>query len=198
MGRGETRWQQRAKAIWLKQGDRNTTFFHAIANERRQKKEIKRLKDGSAIDEILSTVEPRVTDTMNESFLQPFSADEVIKSLNQMHPYKLSGPDEVFSSKISQAERTRPLKGVAVSRGASRVSHLLFADDTLIFCQATKEALECVHQLLDCFERASRLKINHQNQPLFLVTCGIPTNSQRVLRQTVNKHPKYLEVRLEK
>ncbi|KAK4409405.1 hypothetical protein Sango_0013500 [Sesamum angolense] len=36
----ETMWKQRAKALWLAEGDRSTSFFHARANERRLWKEI--------------------------------------------------------------------------------------------------------------------------------------------------------------
>ncbi|KAL0361473.1 UNVERIFIED_CONTAM: hypothetical protein Sradi_3831800 [Sesamum radiatum] len=42
--REETLSKQRGKALWLKEGDRNTSLFHARAIKRCQRKEIKRLK----------------------------------------------------------------------------------------------------------------------------------------------------------
>lgn len=43
------RWKQRAKQTWLKDGDRNTKFFHRSANQRRKINEIKGIlrRDGS-------------------------------------------------------------------------------------------------------------------------------------------------------
>ncbi|KAL0407809.1 UNVERIFIED_CONTAM: hypothetical protein Sradi_1715300 [Sesamum radiatum] len=41
----EIMWKQRAKALWLAAGDRNTGFFHAKATERRHQNEIKRIND---------------------------------------------------------------------------------------------------------------------------------------------------------
>ena len=38
---------------------------------------------------------------------------------------------------LKKEENEGHIKGVAVSRGASRVSHLLFADDNIIFCRVS-------------------------------------------------------------
>ncbi|KAK4400406.1 Wall-associated receptor kinase-like 22 [Sesamum angolense] len=44
---------------------------------------------------------------------------------------------EAFSNLIRRAESEGHIQGTVVSRLAPRVAHLLFVDDTLIFCQAT-------------------------------------------------------------
>ena len=50
---------------------------------------------------------------------------------------------------------------IAVGRGEDLViSHLLYADDTLIFCQANMEQLKHLSWILMWFEVLSGLKIN--------------------------------------
>jgi macrodomain Ter protein organizer (MatP/YcbG family) len=48
----ETYWKQRSHVNWLREGDRNTSFFHACATQRK-KNRIKRLQaeDGQWIEE---------------------------------------------------------------------------------------------------------------------------------------------------
>ncbi|KAL9235614.1 hypothetical protein vseg_010359 [Gypsophila vaccaria] len=117
----EMYWKQRARIDYLTEGDRNTKFFHLKASGRRRRNRITKLEgpDGHltteeeelediAVDffkelftsthpcnfeEVLSSIEPKVTDEINNRLLRPFSTDEVKIALDQMHPNKAPGPD---------------------------------------------------------------------------------------------------------
>ncbi|KAL0423575.1 UNVERIFIED_CONTAM: hypothetical protein Sradi_0892300 [Sesamum radiatum] len=151
----ETMWKQRPKALWLAEGDRSTSFFHARANETRLQKEIWKIKDvqglelnEEAMERVLTSMERRVTEAMNDDLTRPFTLDEITQALHQMHTLKSPGLDEAFNKMISRAKVEGYVEGVAVFRRDPRISHLLFVDDTLIFYQATSQALQGVKQIL--------------------------------------------------
>ncbi|KAK4399546.1 putative mitochondrial protein [Sesamum angolense] len=77
-----------------------------------------------------------------------------------LSPYLFLLCTEAFSALLQREERGGRLQGVAVCRRAPRVSHLLFADDTLIFCQAKVDAALCILEVLDNFGRAAGQEIN--------------------------------------
>ena len=114
-------WGQRAKVQWLKDGDRNTRFFHSKASQRRRKNYIKGLYDNEGqwctnpsrmeeivlefyqalftsqnpenFDEILAQIPRVVTDDMNNDLMAEFQKEEVETALKQMAPLKSPGPD---------------------------------------------------------------------------------------------------------
>ena len=70
---------------------------------------------------------------------------------------------EVFSKMMKRAEGAGLLRGFrAAGRqgGGVGVSHLLFADDTILFCDANEEQILHVWMLLLCFQAVTGLKVN--------------------------------------
>ncbi|KAL0404160.1 UNVERIFIED_CONTAM: putative ribonuclease H protein [Sesamum radiatum] len=81
-------------------------------------------------------------------------------------PYLFILCAEALSCLLQACEVDGRISGVAVARSAPKVSHLLFVDDTLIFCQATKEALSCVRAVVDMYRKALGQQVNLQKSSI--------------------------------
>jgi hypothetical protein len=119
--REEIMARQRSRVAWLREGDRNTAFFHARASARKKTNRIDILvrEDGSkcedqqgikgmvhsfyedlftsdpflSMDEVLEAIPVKVDDSMNESLCEQYSNEEIKEALFQMGPTKAPGPD---------------------------------------------------------------------------------------------------------
>ena len=58
-------------------------------------------------------------------------------------------------------------RGIAVCRRAPLVSHLLFVDDCIVFCNASKEERLRLTKILEVYEKESRQKLNREKTSLF-------------------------------
>ncbi|XP_010501979.1 PREDICTED: uncharacterized protein LOC104779321 [Camelina sativa] len=79
-----------------------------------------------------------------------------------LSPYLFILCTEVLIANFRKAERSKLIIGIKVSIACPAVSHLLFADDSLFFCRATKEQCEIVLGILRQYERVSGQQINFQ------------------------------------
>ena len=56
---------------------------------------------------------------------------------------------------------------MAVCRSAPRISHLLFANDSLLFCQASQEEVQCVTDILQLYADSSGQCINFEKSSIY-------------------------------
>ena len=75
---------------------------------------------------------------------------------------------EGLFSLIRKAMQAQSLHGVLSCTNGVCISHLLFADDIFIFCQATTEEYQRLTNLLWWYEMASGQAINRQKNIYFL------------------------------
>ncbi|KAH7834427.1 hypothetical protein Vadar_015903 [Vaccinium darrowii] len=94
------------------------------------------------LEEVLREVKPRVSMDMNDRLLKPVCMEEVRVAVFQMEPSASPGPDgmtagEGLSALLRKGEEDKSFKGVKICRNSPSVSHLFFADDTLLFVEAS-------------------------------------------------------------
>jgi hypothetical protein len=80
---------------------------------------------------------------------------------------------QVFSTMLQSTERRREIISVLIAKGRVRISHLFYADNSLLFCRANNTECTCLQEMLDKYEKASRKKLKERERerklPYFLV-----------------------------
>lgn len=85
---------------------------------------------------------------------------------------------EALSLVLKNATRLGMFTGASISNDRDRISHIQFADDTVIFCEPSEEQILSIRRILRGFQIAARLKVNFNKSRLFRVGIDAATTER--------------------
>lgn len=111
-------------------------------------------------------------------------------------PYLFLMCVEGLTSMLRKDERDGLIIGISVCRGASRISHLMFADNCIIFCGASVMEGNKVLKVLVDYENESGQKLNKEKTSLFF-SKNTGRDIQEEIKnmfaaQIIHRHERYL------
>lgn len=133
---------------------------------------------------------------INDEPKRTISPSRCIRQGDPISPYLFLLCAEGLSAMFRREEREGRIWGISVCRMAPWISHLMFADDCIIFCNATGEEGARVLKILGDYEKNSGQKLNKDKTSLFF-----NKNTRSEMReaikgmfgaQIIQQHEKYL------
>lgn len=96
-----------------------------------------------------------------------FKPTRGLRQGDPLSPYLFLLCTEGFHGLLKAATASGDIHGVSISRYGPKLSHLFFADDSLLFCKANVQECQKVLDILSLYERASGQSINKAKTTLF-------------------------------
>lgn len=87
---------------------------------------------------------------------------------------------EVLSHLVFQAESNRSITAIPFGRGSHNINHLLFTDDSLLFCQANSLKWSRLIHLLEKYEATSGQLLNKDKTSIYF-----SANTHREVRKNI-------------
>ncbi|XP_072063929.1 uncharacterized protein [Arachis hypogaea] len=108
---------------------------------------------------------------INGSPSKPFKMERELRQGDPLSPFLFVLVIDVLHRMVGEAVRNGRISPLLVGRDNIELSHLQFADDTMLFCPQDTETVLNYKRLLRCFELMSGLSINYDKSSLISVNC---------------------------
>jgi hypothetical protein len=103
-----------------------------------------------------------------------------IRHGDPISPYLFLLCAEALSAMITRANGDGRLMGVPTSKRGPEISHLFFADDSLLFCRATLMQWNHLSFILQLYEEASGQKMNANKTAIFFSRNTTVTDKEQI------------------
>lgn len=104
---------------------------------------------------------------INGSIREKFRPSKGLRQGDPLSPFLFLLCGEGLSSLLRLAMQEGSLKGVKVSRSGPAISHLLFADDCILFGEATIRGAHLFKDILSKYRACSSQKVNFEKSMVF-------------------------------
>lgn len=119
----------------------------------------------SLIMQCVCSVEYKVVHNKKE--MGPIFPSRGIRQGDPLSPYLFILCAEGLSALLRRYEIQKRIHGIKICRNAPVVTHMLFADDSYIYCKANADEAANVMNLLNVFENATGQKVNFTKSDIF-------------------------------
>ncbi|MCH79708.1 ribonuclease H protein, partial [Trifolium medium] len=89
-----------------------------------------------------------------------FQPQRGLRQGDPLSPYLFIICADVLSGLITRAQNNHSIHGVKIALGAPEISHLLFADDSLMFCRASTDEVSILSNIIHTYQGASGQPVN--------------------------------------
>lgn len=122
--------------------------------------------------------------------------DKGIRQGDPLSPYLFILCANAFPSLLKEAASAKEIHGIKVARAAPEITHLLFADDSLVFSRANKEEADRILNILKSYEVSSGQLVNYDKSEVSFSRNMQEEDKQmiqtRMSVKTVQNHSTYL------
>ncbi|XP_016192158.1 uncharacterized protein LOC107633037 [Arachis ipaensis] len=108
---------------------------------------------------------------VNGSPSKPFKMERGLRQGDPLSPFLFVLVVDVLHKMVEKAVRNRRIMPLLVGKDNIELSHLQFADDTILFCPPEEETIRNYARLLRCFEVMSGLTISFDKSSLIPINC---------------------------
>ncbi|PNY16050.1 ribonuclease H, partial [Trifolium pratense] len=127
---------------------------------------------------------------------QEFYPQRGLRQGDPLSPYLFIICADVLSGLITKAQKEKLIHGVTICQGAPDISHLFFADDSLIFCRSNTKEVSTIQNIIQTYQKASGQLVNLAKSEM-VFSKGVPNNTKQDVSnilpmQIQNQFSKYL------
>lgn len=134
----------------------------------------------------------------NNQVTDIFTPERGLREGDPLSPYLFILYSDWLSLRIAKSHPEKKISGIKISRDAPPVTHLFFADDSLLFLKASQRSMLEIKDILTAYERISGQKINYQKSEIrFSRNCSAQDRlcfSSLLGMKIVECHGKYLGI----
>ncbi|XP_017245737.2 uncharacterized protein LOC108217416 [Daucus carota subsp. sativus] len=109
----------------------------------------------------------RISVLVNGSPSKEFEPGRGLRQGDPLSPLLFNLAGEVLSAMLTKAAGKGIFSGIPLGDSSQNITHLQFADDTVVFVNNSLESVRGVKSVLQCFQMISGLKINFMKSEIF-------------------------------